>query len=125
MSVEKRSLKSLVKGRSSFVIRNILDEVWCIFETAVAFSGPIVAVLLSLWRTSRSGGQVLFRGQAGLVCGVEAACLSKLPNEATECRDGVILVPMLAMPTTLSLASDAKDLLLLLVVNAEDEREYW
>lgn len=28
--VEKRSLKSRVKGRSSSVMRRILDEVWCI-----------------------------------------------------------------------------------------------
>lgn len=122
MSVEKRSLKSLVNGRSSFVIRSILDEVWCIFETAITFPGP--AVVLSTWRTSSSGGQVLFRGQAGRLCGVQFTCLSRLPKDATECRDGAILVPILAMPTTLSLASDAKDLLLLLVVNAEDEREY-
>jgi hypothetical protein len=29
MSVENRSLKSFVKGRSSSVMRNIFDDVWC------------------------------------------------------------------------------------------------
>ena len=43
IKVEKRSLKSRVKGRSSSVMRNILDEVWCILELFFSVADMVVS----------------------------------------------------------------------------------
>lgn len=74
---------------------------------------------------STFGGQVIFRGSVGLFCAMDDCCLCKLPEEVTERKTGLLFDVIFAIPTTLSLASVANDLLLLLVTSPEDETEYW
>ena len=65
MRVENRSLKSFVKGRSSSVMRNILDDVWCMrpwFRSFVVmdadFEGttPGIALLLCASTNAEDSG---------------------------------------------------------------------
>lgn len=67
------------------------------------------------------------RGRAGRLGAVTVDCLCKLPEDVVERKGGagLALVPMLANPTTLSRASAANDLLLLLTTRPADECECW
>ena len=132
IKVENRSLKSLVNGRSSSVIRNILEDVWCILLLATlsvvdmeVVVGECVPLSVAVG-TVTVGGEVILRAKEGR--NVKAALedlVVKLPDEVAERKDGVDDVDILARLTTLSLAeaNAARDLLLLLEVMFETEAE--
>ena len=70
-----------------------------------------------------TGGDVTFLGIGGLLCIDDLDCLCKLPEEVVDLNGGVF-VPIFASPATLSLATAANDLLLLLVFQPADDPEY-
>jgi hypothetical protein len=72
-----------------------------------------------------AGGEVIFRGAGGLYLEAVCDCFCRLPEDVAALNGGVLFVPMFAKPTTLSLASAASDLLLLLVISPVDEAECW
>lgn len=81
--------------------------------------GPLVR-----FRCEIAGGEVIFLGRFGLSCAATRDCFCKLPEDVVDLKGSEdVFVPMLARPTTLSLASAASDRLLLLVTRPEEEAE--
>ncbi len=82
--------------------------------------GPLFTVL---WDVV-AGGEVIFLGRFGLCCAAAIDCFCKLLEDVVDLNGRVaVFVPMLASPTTLSLANVASDLLLLLATSPEEEAE--
>jgi len=126
ISVENKSLKSLVNGLSSSVMRRILDEVWCILPLFLSGFGiggidvlilgswpergtPLVLRCVEVW----TSGDVGERGRLGRTEPVAVECLLRLPEDVAERRLGVDVVPMEARLAkafdVFSRASEAKE----------------
>lgn len=79
MSVEKRSLKSLEKGRSSSVMRRSLDDVWCIFfcgDCLVCPDDEEKEGLRSSWRRRSVGADALGLPLSGVILSPDGRDLS-------------------------------------------------
>lgn len=83
-----------------------------------------LGTLFTLRGGAIAGREVTFLGNFGRSCAPTRDCFCKLPEDVADLNGGVVvLVPMLARPTTLSRANAASDLLLLLVASPDEEAE--
>jgi hypothetical protein len=128
--VEKRSLKSLVNGRSSSVMRSIFDEVWCMrpwlrspeaIGAVPTLSGTALGTPLRRCASVVEeivGGEDGSRETLGRGVAVELAWWDRLPVEVVVRNEGVDVEPMLAKLASAvevrSRAREAKDRRLLL-----------
>ena len=108
MRVENKSLKSLVNGRSSSVMRNIFEDVWCM--------RPWLLSIPAMWTTADR--RFLFsRAAVGmpliLLCGRSGrglGGLERLLEDETVRREGLCEVPMEArLARAVDVLSRAKD----------------